>query len=162
MSKRWLLLSVVLCAVSCADPVFAQTPPVETIPAGDDRIVPMSKGQAAPFEGQLFEPATALRWANWLQQYKLRLKVDVEREQKMCAVQLDFSGEKLRIEREKWQTITEDYRKRLLESEKARAASEELRLHPPFFESPVFYYGLGVVTVGVISGLTIWGVSAAN
>jgi hypothetical protein len=156
---RWLLFALVLLF---APPAWGQSPPIETIPPGEDHITPVAKGQPAPYEGQLFDPLTALRWGMWLQQYKLRLHVDVEREQKMCVARLDFRKEELRIEREKSKAIADDLNKRLLVSEKQRVAAEELRLNPPFLDSPVFYYGLGVVTVGVISGLTVWGVSAAN
>ena len=44
------------------------------IPPGDDVIVPITKGSISPITGQVFESATSLRWANWLQQYRFQLK----------------------------------------------------------------------------------------
>lgn len=62
--------------------------PVETIPPGPDRIVPLRAGVPAPYAGQLFDNPTALRWANWLSQYKLRLELDVQEQEELCAVKL--------------------------------------------------------------------------
>src|SRR5690606_16021630 len=88
------LLVVTLLASNAA----AQASPVESIPPGDDHIEPIRKGQPAPYDGQLFDPSTALRWANWLQQYKYRLKLDVEYEQNICKVELEHKSDLLKAE----------------------------------------------------------------
>jgi len=103
----------------------AQTPPIQTIPAGDDKIEPVHKGQPAPFDGQLYDSMTALRWANWLQQYKYRLVWDVEKSQSVCSVEKRYRDELLKAEETRATTVEKDLRERLARSEQARLKAEE-------------------------------------
>src|SRR5574343_718010 len=70
MFKRVLCLS--LMAVLTTSTAKGQD--VKDIPPGSDRVVPIKEGDKAPFSGQLFDNPTALRWANWVDQYRLKLK----------------------------------------------------------------------------------------
>jgi hypothetical protein len=130
--------------------VLAQTPPIEDIPEGDDKITSVKEGQKAPYKGQLFDPPTALRWANWLRQYKLRLKTDVLREQKVCEAKVDYEGKVLTAEKDRNKTIETDLKVRLTRSEKARLEAEEEARNPPWYRTVWFGTALGVVgTLGV-------------
>lgn len=127
--------------------------PVETIPPGDDKITVMQKGHPAPYDGQLFDIDTAIRWAFWLQQYKYRLRADALKYQQLCEVETGFRDQKLVIEKERNKTIDTDLRDRLLRSEKARLAAEEEARNPPWYSTWTFGLVTGVVATAVIFGV---------
>jgi len=62
----------------------------QEIPPGKDKIETVLSGAPAPFSGQLFDPSTALRWANYLQQCKAKLVTDVEAERKISEIKVGF------------------------------------------------------------------------
>lgn len=63
--------------------------PLKDIPPGSDKITPLHEGDKAPYSGQLFDNPTALRWANWLEQYRIRTTLDLELVKKQCAADVD-------------------------------------------------------------------------
>lgn len=135
---------------------LAQSQPVQDIPPGDDRIVPLEEGEEAPFTGQLFDQPTALRWGNWLLQYKHRLKWDVEQEKKVCEVELDYRDRLLQVEKERASKVEKDLMLRLERAEKARLAAEEEARNPSWYNTREFGVVLGVTgTVGIMA-LSIW------
>jgi hypothetical protein len=85
---RYMSVLVVGLAM-CLQVSYARAEPLKDIPPGEDKIVPVKEGEKAPYGGQLFDNPTALRWANWLQQYKVRLHEDVELSEKRCAADMD-------------------------------------------------------------------------
>lgn len=131
---------------------------IQTIPPGDDVIVSLTNKQPAPFDGQLFDNSTAMRWGFWLQQYKLHLKLDVDKEVQTCGVKLDFKDKELKINQDQSKTITDDLKVRLQRSETSRLASEEAARHPAFWKT--FEWGLmvGIVMTGVVVVVSTWGV----
>jgi hypothetical protein len=130
--------------------VLAEEPVIEAIPPGDDKIVVVREGDKAPFTGQLFDGPTALRWANWLQQYRHILRLTIERDQKVCQVKLDYDAEVLAIEKRRAAATEQDLRERLVKSETGRADAEYRVEHPPFYRTVWFGVGIGVVgTVAV-------------
>lgn len=128
-------------------------PTVVTFPSGEDTITAVKKGEAAPFAGQLFDENTALRWAMWLQQYKLRYGLDLKAAQDSCQVVVKHSESYRLIEEERNKKSEADLRTRLLVAEKARLDAEEKLRNPPFWKEPGFWYGAGVVTtvIGVVA-----------
>lgn len=156
-----LLLSSTAIAQDIPSPDgYDKPPPVETIPPGDDVIKPVRKGQAAPFDGQLFDVDTAIRWAFWLQQYKYRLDADAQRYQQVCKVEKNYRDKKLEIEKDRGSKVEKDLKDRLLRSEKARLAAEEEARNPPWYNTRTFGVIVGVVaTVGVMA-LGIWALEA--
>jgi len=124
---------------------MAEETTVQTIPAGDDQIEVLIQGKPAPFTGQLFSQDTALRWANWLTQYKLRLVQDVEYEKKICAAELNFKETVTFAEAERNKTINDDLRARILRLEGYNAKLNEKINNPSFFRSTEFGLILGVV-----------------
>jgi len=137
---------------------FGQDPPVQTIPPGDDKIEVLPKGKEAPYSGQLFDNPTALRWANWLQQYKMRLKADVEREQKVCKARVGYHESLVRIERDRNKEVEKDLRSRLLRAEKARLAAEHEARNPAWYKTRTFGIVVGVVGASAIFGVSVYAV----
>lgn len=167
MSWKSFLLVFLLPAV-----VFAQqppvpssdreSPPVEAIPPGDDDIVSLKKGQPAPFDGQLFGSLTALRWANWLQQYKYRLIWDVEKEQSVCTVEKKYRDDLLVAEEERAKKVETDLNERLARSEQARLDAEEEVRNPPWYSTTTFGVVVGVVATAAVFGLAVWAIDATR
>jgi hypothetical protein len=140
----------------------AAHPPVESIPPGTDKIVPLAKGEEAPFGGQLFDPSTAIRWGNWLMQYKYRLVWDVELEQKVCTEEKTYRDNLLTIEKERAQKVETSLRVALRSSEKERLEAEEAARNPPWYSTMEFGMVMGaVVTAGVVA-LAVWAVDAGT
>lgn len=142
---RWIFLAFTLL---CCTPAYAQD--VESIPPGDDVIEPVKKGEPAPFSGQLFDTSTALRWGNWLQQYKLRLDVDVKAVEKVCKAELDYNTKLREIDAERNKRVEDDLRVRLVASEKRNAVLYDKLNNPSFFRSAEFGVLLGVVSSTVV------------
>lgn len=149
-----LLLGVFSCAQAAhAQPRLQAVPAPEAIPPGDSVIVPVKKGQGAPFDGQLYSPETALRWANWLQQYRLSLRLQLELDQKLCAVDTALLGRKLALEQEARLAERGDLTARLTRLQKENLETQ-LQLHnPPWYTHPALVFSLGVVLSSLVYGL---------
>lgn len=159
---RLLVFIVILglCSRSFAQAV--PSPDVEAVPPGEDVIVPLRKGQPAPFTGQLFDPLTALRWANWLQQYKYRLKWDVKKAEDLASVELEYQRELLVIEKERSREVEEDLVLRLARSEQARIAAEHEARNPPWYTTWEFGAAVGAVLSAVVFGVSTAAVRASS
>lgn len=125
------------------------TPATITFPPGDDNIAAVKKGETAPFSGQLFDENTALRWAFFLQQYKLRYGTDLKAAQDSCKVEVAREGAYRVIEAERNRKSEADLSQRLKDNEKARLEAEEKLRNPPLWKEPGFWYAVGVVTAVV-------------
>lgn len=123
---------------------------VVNIPAGADKIIPMRKGEAAPIEGQLFDNDTALRWANWLVQYKQLVKRNAELQNRLCQIDVNLANEKLVIEQEKNKKIIPDLENKL-------AAAKEAADHPAFYKTAPF----GLAVGATIASLAAVGIAIA-
>lgn len=135
---------ILLTALLLPNAALAQeVKPVDAIPPGDDVIVVLPKGQAAPFEGQLFDNFTAMRWANWLRQYKLRLRVDVQEQKDICRVRTDAAQQLLISEQQKYSSVTHAYELRIAEIQRTNE-------NPPWYQTPAFYMGTGAVGTALI------------
>jgi hypothetical protein len=150
------LLAVLLITTQAA----AQTPPITTIPPGDDKILVIHKSDSAPIDGQLFSNDTALRWGFWLQQYKYRLKADVEQAQHVCAVETTYKDKVLGIEKTRSATVEKDLLVRLERAEKARLSAEEELRNPHWYKTRDFGIFLGLASSAGILGLSIWALEA--
>lgn len=142
--------------VKPAASVVASLPSIQVIPPGDDKIVPLKKGEPAPYDGQFFDNNTALRWGNWLLQYKFRLKADVELTQKLGATDVELWKNKYSLVEEKYTLVTKDYQKRVADLE---TQTEKLRFeiaNPSWYRSPLFGFVLGVVVTGLCVGAGIY------
>ncbi len=144
------------------EPTYEKPAPVDTIPPGKDKIKSVRKGQVVPFDGQLFDIDTAIRWGFWLQQYKYRLEADSIRFQQLCRVETDFRDRKLGIEKERNGKVETDLRERLLRSEKARLAAEEEARNPPWFSTTAFGVVIGVVATAAVFGIAVAAIDATR
>ncbi len=116
---------------------------VVDIPAGETKIVPVKKGEPAPFEGQLFDQNTSLRWANWLVQYKMLVKNDRELQEKLCAAGAEALQTRVTLEKEQYEKVTAELQKKLTAAQLAAA-------DVPWYKTPTFGFVLGVVSTGVV------------
>lgn len=144
--KYLLILSVLLMTSLARAEEPLPTPAIITFPTGDDNIVSVRKGEAAPYAGQLFDENTALRWAMWLQQYKLRYGADLKAERERSEVLVAREAVYRAIESDRNAKSEKDLRERLLAAEKARLNAEEKLRNPPIWKEPGLWFGTGVVT----------------
>jgi len=147
-------LLTILLILTFSRSALGQTPPLVTFPPGDDRIVPLRNGQVAPFDGQLFDTNTALRWGNWMQQYQLRMKVDVETQKQLDMAQINYLNQVLELERKQYATVTTDYQKKVSDLEK------QLQTPPPFYRTQTFSFVMGAVVMTGVFALSVWALEA--
>jgi hypothetical protein len=138
--KRAFLAIVLIPKLAFADP-----PAVEAVPPGDDQIVVVHAGDKAPFTGQLFDQPTALRWANWMQQYRTLLKVTVDHDTQVCDAKLLYDSTVMTAEKVKTDGVEKDLRDRLTKTDAARAQAQYDADHPTWYKSVWFGVGVGVV-----------------
>jgi len=158
------ILTFTLCvlALLISQVASAEPPKVESIPPGDDVIVPLRKGDTAPFTGQLYSQDTALRWVNWIVQYRRRLELDVKREKDLRLVEVEHYSKLLKLERSRSEEMESSLRLRLKSSEDKREELQKRLNDPPWYQSVEFGVVLGILsTVGVLS-LSIWALEARS
>jgi hypothetical protein len=119
----------------------AQGADVQNVPSGNDKVIPIRKGEPAPIDGQLFDNDTALRWANWLVQYKNLVRVNNTYYEKVCSIDKDLAAKKLEIQEHQYQVVTADLQKNLSKAQDDAA-------NPPFYKT--FWFG---ATIGVAVSL---------
>ncbi len=133
MDNKTLQVSCLIASMLLAvNDARADGADVVNIPAGVDKIIPMRKGEASPIEGQLFDNDTALRWANWLVQYKQLVKSNAEMQRRICEIDVGVANQKLEIEKEKSQKVIPDLEKKL-------AKAQDEAQNPPFYKT--FWFG---------------------
>ena len=158
---NWRALAVVaslLPSTALAEKPPLPEPQVVTYPPGDDKIVVVKKGDPAPYTGQLFEDNTALRWATWLQQYRMRYGLDMKAEQDSCKVRLEHADDLAAIEKERTAAIEADLRQRLKDTDAQRLKLEDEIRNPSFFKQPGLWYGVGVVSTLAAVAITAYAV----
>jgi len=151
-----LMLALLVSATAQAaddKPVHNPHPPIMDVPPGDDVIVVAEKGKPAPISGQLFSQETALRWANWIDQYRQRLVLDVAYEKEVCRVELEHRDTLVGIEQTRADALGIDLNKRLVRSEQRNADLQDSINNPSFWRSMEFGIILGAVVTaaGVVS-----------
>jgi hypothetical protein len=149
MNLRALIATLLIPSLALAEEPLP-VPAIVTFPAGEDNIVAVKKGESAPYAGQLFDENTSLRWAMWLQQYKLRYGTDLKAAKDACAVNIQREKEYRSIEEDRNKKSEEDLRQRLLQAEKARLEAEEKLRNPPLWKEPNLWYAIGIVTTAVL------------
>lgn len=141
--------------------VSAQVAPLYTLP-GEDKIVVVKKGQDVPFDGQLFSPETALRWASWLEQYQARLGLDVAREKELGLIEVDYQKDLLEAQRRACDASRTDLLARLERSEKSRLTAEEAARNPAWYRTREFGLVLGIVGTVAAVGLSVLALEARD
>jgi hypothetical protein len=145
---------VVLLLVIFPSTVLAQ--PLVSLPPGEDNITSLKKGAPAPYDGQLFDTNTSIRWGNWMQQYQLRLKIDVAAQKDIDDAKLTFMEEIRKIEREQYSRVTVDYQK------KVRLLEEKLAAPTPWYRTQTFAFVMGAVCTTGVFALSVWAVDATK
>jgi hypothetical protein len=145
--RRLVALAVLLSPTFC----WAEDgpKPIQVIPPGEDTITALPKGTPAPYDGQLFDNDTALRWANWLQQYKYRLVADVEEQKAICAVRTEELRQEILADQVKYNKTVQAYEEQV-------AQLVEERDNPPFYETTWFGLVVGAVGATAITAVTTW------
>jgi hypothetical protein len=148
-------LSVLLVVLLIAAPVQAQEgAPVPEgdvdVPTGPDVIVVAREGVAAPFTGQLFDQATALRWGNRLVRYRMRIHL-LEEELNMTRAAYDASiAQRLDLQAQSYGREIDGLRTDLRD-QATRYESELARYrNQPFWESWGFAFGMGALVVAIV------------
>lgn len=113
----------------------------------------LREGDKAPYTGQLFENNTALRWANWLLQYKFRLKADLAHQKALWDADKGYYVQLLDIEKNKYTQVTVDYQKQVATQQTEILKLQEEVRNPPFFKSVWFGVILGVLVTGAAVGV---------
>lgn len=141
-----LLLALPLVFFTATAQAEGFTP--KDIPEGEDVIVYVKQGTPAPFNGQFFDINTSMRWANWLVQYKEHVAIEGIRQKSICASELAFQEDIAAIELNRLEVLNADLTVRLKRSETGRLELKYKIDNPPWYESSVFWFALGAVTVG--------------
>ncbi len=123
---------------------------MSAVPPGPDTIVPLKKGEPAPFSGQLFDNPTATRWGNYLLQYEQRSRIELKYQKDYYTIQVGYYQALLTVEKDKYLKATT-----LLEKKVTQAEWE--RDHPPWYRTTWFGIVIGAVATGVVVGLTAYG-----
>lgn len=151
-----MIYRVIILCLLIPSLAWGQQVPIETIPPGEDKITSVKKGQLVPYDGQLFDIDTSIRWAFWLQQYKYRLAADVEKEQKFCETRVGHEKSVLLVEKDRNKKVEEDLRARLGKSEQARIQAEEDARNPPWYTTAEFGIVVGAVAAAAVFAVTAW------
>lgn len=156
MDSRVLFVLTVLVLFLATKRGYCDEPVVKDIPSGDDKIVVVREGDKAPFTGQLFDPATALRWSNWLLQYKMHVQTDAEMQKKICEADKALDAKKLVIEHEKDVTVIDEYKRQVLTRDNKLLELEQRVDNPPFYKT--FWFGAvtGFVLTGALVGAGVY------
>lgn len=132
------------------------------IPAGEDKIVPVRKGTPAPYAGQLFSDSTALRWGNWLEQYRLQVPLLLKTQETVCLTEIKYRDDVLVVHREASMAIQGDLRVRLERVEEKNAVLQaELAKGPAWYNSRGFGIIVGAVGAFGMTALSVWALNAA-
>lgn len=105
-----------------------------------DGAVPLSVGEEAPFDGILFPTELAIQMGFRIETLQARLRLDVEREQRLCRAQIDFEQQRLELEEER-----RDFQVELL-TQRVQDQAEELAEPTPWYRRWGFAYGMGILT----------------
>lgn len=152
MSHTRLRVCAVFVVLLVTRSAAAEGPVFKPIPPGDDKIEPVVQGQPAPFTGQLFDNKTALRWANWLEQAKARLVLDVEAEKKKADIRVETLEKQSLLDKQRYEEMTAVYQARLRELEKP----------PPFYKNVWFGVSLGVAATVMAVTATAYTIHATR
>lgn len=111
-----------------------------------DGAVAISEGDRAPFDGILFPTELAIQMGFRIETLQARLRLDVDREQRICQAQIDFQDQRLRIETER-----RDFQIGLLET-RVREQAEVIARPTPWYMRWGFAFGMGILTSSLLVG----------
>lgn len=142
-----LLTALVPLSALAADPQIVDIPP------GDDVIISVRRGDPAPIAGQLFSPETALRTANWLQQYRFQLKQAELYGQEKLKSSETLCLRKAEVTAAGHAEAIKLYRDRVAAQQASIATLQAEVSDPPFYRTVWFGFVTGVVVTGLAVGI---------
>lgn len=149
-----VVLLLTLPRLAWADP--PSVAPLTPVPPGEDIIIPITKGEISPIDGQLFSTESAIRWGNYLQQCRVRLTADVQLQANKDQEQINYLNQVVALEQKKYDTVVPDYQKRLQDAETALAAPT------PWYKTVTFGVALGVLVAVAVGATTAYLISAVK
>lgn len=111
-----------------------------------DGAVPLAENERAPFQGILFPTELAIQMGFRIETLQTRLRLDVNREQRICQAQADFQDQRLRIETER-----RDFQIGLLQQRVDDQAAVIAR-PTPWYRQWGFAFGMGIVVSSLLVG----------
>lgn len=160
---RWIAIPLLACITLQAVPVAAQELPVvpefklEAIPSGEDRFVALAQGAAAPFAGQLFDTPTALRWANYLEQYRTQISLRDKAYQQLLLEDQRYCQRVVAAKDKEASTVQVDLTRRLKRVEDKNAELQYKVDHPAWYNTREFGLVTGIVLM--VGGAVAWNVA---
>lgn len=155
LAALWLVLGLLSSpevVLAQDEPVEAPVPPDE--PPGDDRIQPLSARQAAPFDGQLLDTDTAIRWTHRLEWYYDELHLAYRLRATLLAAERRSHEIELRLTTESMQREIEGLRQDLRDQAATAAQALAQAREHPWYDTFVFGFVVGVLAVGLVMGVT--------
>lgn len=147
------LIALVTFTSALARAQALPTVPLTAVPPGEDVVVVAKKGEPAPFTGQLFDDASAMRWAHYLQQCKFRLVADVAYQKKYDDTELGLAQQRLVLADAKYSSTVSDLQARL-------TVMEDQVASPPFYKTMWFGMVVGGLLAAGAVGLAAYSLSA--
>jgi hypothetical protein len=109
-----------------------------------DEAAAVAEGEAAPFDGILFPTDLAIQMGFRMEMLEVRLRLDVEREQRLCQASIEFETRRRELEEER-----RDYQIELLE-DRVMEQAEELARPTPWYRRWGFAFGMGILTSSLL------------
>jgi hypothetical protein len=147
----WFVLAIVTASF-CALPVTAQASQKQCDPDMPDHCAqPLTKGEMAPFSGQLLTPELAIDLGQKADGCDVRVKIESNRVQKLAEIDVTLARRLLEIERDAARRQVDLLTERLKEAEDVS-----------FYERPVFVATVAVVATIAVVAVTAYGLNAVQ
>lgn len=127
-----------------AAPVAAQNAPSADT---DARIIRLSRGQRAPSDGLLAPEFLFVDWRSRLAVFEGRLRIETEAATARAATALELCNGRIELADERLELVDSLWRDRAGELAESLTSS----LHEDVFDSPIFWYVMGVATVVILA-----------
>lgn len=114
----------------------------------EDEVVPLERGDRAPFTGMLFATERAIRTGFMIENLQLRLSADVEREQALCAARLQYEERRLQLEQQRREFEVDQLTTRVQDQAEELAEASVV----PWYRSWGFAFGMGIVASLLLVG----------
>ena len=109
-----------------------------------DGAVSVSAGDRAPFDGILFPTELAIQMGFRIETLQARLRLDIDREQRICQAQIEFQDQRLSLE-----TGRRDFQIDLLQHRVDDQAAIIAR-PTPWYQRWGFAFGMGILTSSLL------------
>jgi hypothetical protein len=137
-----------LCFLFFTLMLWAQTAHGEEAAADEtvdvDGAVAVSEGDRAPFDGILFPTELAIQMGFRIETLQTRLRLDIDREQRICQAQIEFQDQRLSLETER-----RDFQINLLQQRVDDQAAVIAR-PTPWYQRWGFAFGMGILTSSLL------------